>query len=86
MNEEEQDDMVLGVLAYCPACAGHGFPLGQLGRMFWWRCQQCGTDFGQDLAVCDICGADIPRGEECPNVTDPVAGPYHAALAMGCDE
>jgi predicted nucleic acid-binding Zn ribbon protein len=29
----------------CPACGGIGMLLGQLGRLFWFRCRQCGIDF-----------------------------------------
>jgi tRNA(Ile2) C34 agmatinyltransferase TiaS len=31
--------------ATCPACGGEGFQLGSLGKLEWFRCFQCGTDF-----------------------------------------
>lgn len=29
----------------CPRCGGPGEFLGQLGRLVWLRCRDCGTDF-----------------------------------------
>lgn len=29
----------------CPVCPGWGMPLGQLGRLRWYRCRDCGIDF-----------------------------------------
>jgi len=31
----------------CPVCPGHGMPLGQLGRLLWYRCRDCGIDFNR---------------------------------------
>lgn len=29
----------------CPICGGPGSPLGQLGRLLWWRCRYCGIQY-----------------------------------------
>lgn len=29
----------------CPLCDGVGVGMGQLGNLFWYRCQNCGTEF-----------------------------------------
>jgi transposase-like protein len=29
----------------CPACKGSGVVRGTLGRIKWYRCQDCGLDF-----------------------------------------
>ena len=29
----------------CPMCAGEAAPLGQLGRVIWYRCRACGWQF-----------------------------------------
>ena len=31
----------------CPCCAGHGVPLGALGRLHWFRCRDCGMTFAR---------------------------------------
>ena len=31
----------------CPVCPGRGMPLGQLGRLRWYRCRDCGIDFNR---------------------------------------
>jgi transposase-like protein len=31
----------------CPVCSGQGVPLGQLGRLRWYRCRDCGIDFNR---------------------------------------
>ncbi len=31
---------------YCPTCGGDGGFLGRLGRMAWFRCRNCGMEFG----------------------------------------
>jgi tRNA(Ile2) C34 agmatinyltransferase TiaS len=31
----------------CPVCPGRGTPLGQLGRLRWYRCRDCGIDFNR---------------------------------------
>ena len=31
----------------CPCCAGHGVPLGALGRLHWSRCRDCGMTFAR---------------------------------------
>ena len=31
----------------CPVCPGRGVPLGQLGRLRWYRCRDCGIDFNR---------------------------------------
>lgn len=32
-------------MAYCPQCDGEAEPLGTLGRLEHWRCQDCHTIF-----------------------------------------
>lgn len=29
----------------CPVCDGPGVPIGDLGRLSWFRCRYCGMDF-----------------------------------------
>jgi len=29
----------------CPVCNGAGWPLGDLGRVHWYRCRRCGWDW-----------------------------------------
>ncbi len=41
--EEELEDS-----PHCPRCLGLGGFLGQLGRLIWFRCIQCGMDFSQE--------------------------------------
>ena len=31
----------------CPVCPGRGMVLGQLGRLRWYRCRDCGIDFSR---------------------------------------
>ena len=33
--------------ADCPVCDGIGALLGQLGKLSWYRCIDCGIDFNQ---------------------------------------
>jgi rubredoxin len=40
---EDYPDDLLAVS--CPMCNGRGGPLGRLGALMWWRCQDCGIDF-----------------------------------------
>ncbi len=42
--EEEADGEPVETPA-CPACGGEGLPLGILGRLAWFRCRDCGTEF-----------------------------------------
>jgi tRNA(Ile2) C34 agmatinyltransferase TiaS len=29
----------------CPVCPGPGVMLGPLGRLMYWRCRDCGSEF-----------------------------------------
>ncbi len=31
----------------CPVCPGRGVRLGQLGRLRWYRCRDCGIAFNR---------------------------------------
>lgn len=31
----------------CPLCGGPGSYLGQLGKLHWFRCRDCGWEWGQ---------------------------------------
>jgi transposase-like protein len=31
----------------CPVCHGEPELLGQLGKLVWYRCQDCGTNFSE---------------------------------------
>lgn len=37
----------MSTVAGCPACTGLGVPLGNLGRLRWYRCRACGIDFSR---------------------------------------
>jgi len=41
----------------CPFCAGEGMFLGLLGRLLWFRCQNCGGEYSypddEPLAIHD---------------------------------
>ena len=45
MDEEETETTFEADPPECPCCTGAGMPLGCLGRMTWYRCRRCGTDF-----------------------------------------
>jgi uncharacterized protein (DUF983 family) len=32
----------------CPMCNGEGRVLGNLGRLLWLRCEDCGSEFSTD--------------------------------------
>lgn len=32
----------------CPTCSGPGVPLGEMGRLFHFRCRDCGIDFSRE--------------------------------------
>lgn len=32
----------------CPLCGGLLVLLGKLGRLVWFRCRDCGMEFGKD--------------------------------------
>lgn len=32
----------------CPMCNGQGNELGNLGRLLWFRCEDCGAEFSVD--------------------------------------
>lgn len=38
-------------MEYCPICNGNGVPLGQLGKLFWFRCRQCGMEFSINQSI-----------------------------------
>jgi hypothetical protein len=42
---------------FCELCNGLLGYLGELGKMDWWRCQNCGADCGVEKEV-------IPHEEE----------------------
>lgn len=35
----------------CPVCPGRGMPLGQLGRLRWYCCRDCGIDFSRKVKL-----------------------------------
>ncbi len=35
----------------CSVCGGVACGMGALGRMGWFRCQDCGMEFGVDLST-----------------------------------
>jgi hypothetical protein len=36
----------------CPACSAEANgPMGRLGRLLWYRCQQCGMEWHRDSPV-----------------------------------
>ena len=39
---------------YCPICEGTGEPIGNLGSLAWYRCQNCGMYFNvkEEQTVC----------------------------------
>lgn len=43
-TEDDADDAPVAS-EDCPACNGPGTQLGTLGRLDWFRCRNCGTDF-----------------------------------------
>jgi len=32
----------------CPACGGPAMVMGTLGKLRWFRCRNCGTEFNQE--------------------------------------
>ncbi len=50
----------------CPCCGGEGAFLGGLGRLEWFRCQNCGIDFNRDTRrVTDCACAGCENGGLC---------------------
>lgn len=39
-------------LPECPVCSGTGNAMGQLGRLCWYRCRDCGSDFNCQDSPC----------------------------------
>ena len=44
----------------CPACGGEGECLGTLGTVDWYRCRDCGLDFGRQASNDDVGRRDDP--------------------------
>lgn len=45
--EDVLDDETL--VRSCPICSGWAMPLGQLGKLIWYICQDCGIQFSVKL-------------------------------------
>ena len=53
----------------CPCCAGHGVPLGALGRLHWFRCRDCGMTLdGPPVEI--VAGFDRRLGDYFLQVID----------------
>jgi tRNA(Ile2) C34 agmatinyltransferase TiaS len=50
----------------CPLCPGHGMHLGTLGAMRWYRCRDCGGDFGRRrrITAAHSMPANQPGGQD----------------------
>jgi transposase-like protein len=59
----------------CPCCGGEGSYLGGLGRLEWFRCQDCGLDFNRDTARTTGCAcAGCSTGGLCLTARATVRG------------
>lgn len=47
----------------CPRCDGWGRTLGQMGRLCWFRCVDCGMDFS--LTLTEAAWENTPDAVEC---------------------
>ena len=39
---------------FCSLCDGPAYLLGILGRLAWFRCRHCGTDFNVNANTIDV--------------------------------
>lgn len=44
---EDPEAEVVEAESLCPTCDGPAMKMGSLGRLTWFRCRNCGTEFNQ---------------------------------------
>jgi DNA-directed RNA polymerase subunit RPC12/RpoP len=48
--DDEQSDVSMTkevTICRCPYCGGQAYLLGSLGKLEWYRCQDCGIEFNK---------------------------------------
>jgi len=73
-NSSDEDSEVSNPSAQCPACGGTGVPLGQMGKLTWYRCEGCGMDFNEKMALKT---AGLVKKSEVPTGTDYKLEEFH---------